>query len=82
VLQAKNLKALNKKVRSSDKVVSVSTKVSKKVINLENLITPQGDFHSYRQAGRISGNHKGYKLKAFVKSLGTLYRETRKTIKE
>jgi DNA repair protein RadC len=37
------------------------------------IITPHEDYYSYRQAGRMPGNHKSYELDAFVKSLSNHY---------
>jgi DNA repair protein RadC len=40
------------------------------------IITPNNTFYSYRKAGKISRQHKGYELEEFVKSLDKTYAET------
>jgi DNA repair protein RadC len=39
------------------------------------IITPHGNYYSYRQAGKMSENHKAYELEEFVKSLQNGYDE-------
>lgn len=39
------------------------------------IIAPHDDYYSYRQAGKMPGNHKAYELDAFVKSLVNHYGE-------
>ena len=39
------------------------------------IITPTDDFYSYRQAGKISEEHKAYEVEAFVQSLEKGYGE-------
>jgi DNA repair protein RadC len=40
------------------------------------IITPQEDYFSYRQAGKMPNKHEGYELEAFVKSLSNHYGDT------
>jgi hypothetical protein len=37
------------------------------------IITPNGNFYSYRRDGKIPNKYKGYELKEFVNSVGKNY---------
>ena len=46
------------------------------------IITPQGNYYSYRQENRLSDKYKVYELDAFVKSLSNDYGQYSNTYKE